>query len=225
MLPAVFLPVFRKAALPLALAGLTACGPSTARPHAPPKPAPRTAARYPGDDASWVRYSSKRFRLSFPLPDGKAWRIDDRSQPALTAVHEPTDSRVLVLATREDELVNRQKCEARARALGWIPSTPLATVDDEATVGPETYDSRIWVALDVSHRGAGLDGHVYLFGARVRQCLLVHVSTHVASAQEEDILSERLALARARIVRGLVLDATRTTDDAALPRSVPAVRR
>jgi len=31
-------------------------------------------ARNPNDDASWGRYHSKRFNLSFPLPDGKAWR-------------------------------------------------------------------------------------------------------------------------------------------------------
>jgi hypothetical protein len=199
----------------------------------PAAPPPRTssdvpassAPRYPTDDASWGRYHSKRFLLSFPLPDGKAWRIDDHSRPSLFALHEATQSRVSVLATQEDELVNRQRCEARARALGWVPSTTLTTVEDQTTIGPEGYDSRIWVALDAAKPGGELEGHVYLFGAFIRRCLLVHVSTKVPSAKDEEVLSERLALARARIVRGLTLDPPRTTDDATVPRDKAEIRR
>jgi hypothetical protein len=209
------------------LALLPSCGDPTA---APP---PRTSAdvpvssapRYPTDDASWGRYHSKRFLLSFPLPDGKAWRIDDHSRPSLFALHEATSSRVSVLTTQEDELVNRQKCEARARELGWVTSTTLTTVENEVTIGPEAYDSRIWVALDAAKPGGELEGHVYLFGAFIRRCLLVHVSTKVPSAKDEEVLSERLALARARIVRGLTLDPPRTTDDATVPRDKAEIRR
>jgi hypothetical protein len=212
---------------PLTLA-LAACGDPAPAP--PPRtasaaPAARDALRYPNDDGSWGRYHSKRFNLSFPLPDGKAWRIDDHSRPSLVAMHEATDSKVSVLTTQEDDLVNRHKCEARARALGWVISTTLTTVDDETTIGPEAYDSRIWVALDARKPGGALEGHVYLFGAFIRRCLLVHVSTTVASAKDEDVLSERLALAQARVVRGLVIDPPRVTDDAAVPRDKPEIRR
>ena len=206
---------------------LASCG------DAPVAPPPRTssdvpapsAPRYPTDDASWGRYHSKRFLLSFPLPDGKAWRIDDHSRPSLLALHEATSSRVTVLATQEDELVNRQKCEARARELGWVTSKTLTTVEDEVTVGPEAYDSRIWVALDAAKPGGELEGHVYLFGAFIRRCLLVHLSTKVPSAKDVDVLSERLALARARIVRGLTIDPPRTTDEATVPRDKADIRR
>ena len=183
------------------------------------------APRYPADDASWGRYHSKRFLLSFPLPDGKAWRIDDHSRPSLFALHEATSSRLSLQATQEDDLMNRQKCEARARALGWVPSTTLTTVEDETTIGPEAYDARIWVALDAAKPGGELEGHVYFFGAFIRRCLLVHVSTKVPSARDEDVLSERLALARARIVRGLTIDPPRTTDDATVPRDKAEIRR
>lgn len=211
----------------LTVVALAAC-----REPAPAAP-PRTAAgarvsaatRYPADDASWGRYHSKRLQLSFPLPDGKAWHIDDHSRPSLFALHEPTGSRVSVITTQEDDLVNRQKCEARARALGWVTSKTLTTVDDETTIGPEAYDSRIWVALDAMRPGGALEGHVYLFGAFIRRCLLVHVSTTVPSAQDEDVLSERLALARARIVRGLIIDPPRISDDAAVPRDKPDIKR
>ena len=121
--------------------------------------------------------------------------------------------------------MNRQKCEARARALGWVSSTTLTTVEDETTIGPEAYDSRIWVALDAAKRGGALEGHVYLFGAFIRRCLLVHVATAVPSAKDEDVLSERLALARARMVRGLTIDPPRITDDATVPRDKPEIRR
>lgn len=176
------------------------------------------APRFPREDAAWGRYHSKRFNLSFPLPDGKGWKIDDHSRPWLFALHEPTTSKLWVLATQEDDLVNRQRCEERARNLGWVASKTLTTVEDEVTVGPEAYDSRVWVALDAAKPGGKLEGHLYLFGAFIRRCLLVHVSTTVDTAKEEDVLSERLALARARIVRGLQLDLPRTTDDAAVPR-------
>ena len=211
----------------LALAALVSCGePPTATPPRGPDSAPTPSApRYPSEDAAWGRYHSKRFQLSFPLPDGKAWRIDDHSRPSLFAVHEATSSRVWVQATQEDELVNRQKCEDRARALGWVASTKLTTVEDQTTVGPEAYDSRIWVALDAAKPGGAIEGHVYLFGAFIRRCLLVHVSTLVPSAKDEDVLSERLALARARIVRALTLDPPRVTDDATVPRDKPEIRR
>lgn len=208
--------------------GLWACGD-------PPPPAPpvtpvtaqggAASARYPEDDASWGRFHSKRFNLSFPLPDGKSWRIDDHSRPWLFAVHEATSSKLWVLATQEDELMNRQKCEERARTLGWVASKTLTTVEDSVTVGPEAYDSRVWIALDAGKPGGRLAGHLYLFGAFIRRCLLVHLETEITSAKQEDVLSDRLALARARIVNGLQLDLPRTTEDATVPRDKPDIRR
>ena len=183
------------------------------------------APAYPSEDAAWGRYHSKRFFLSISLPDGKAWKIDDHSRPSLFAVHEATGSKLAILATQEDELMNRQKCEERARELGWVPSKTLTTVEDQVTVGPEAYDSRVWVALDAAKPGGALDGHVYLFGAFLRRCLFVHLSTRVPSATDEDILSERLAMVRARMIRGLVLDPLRVTDDATVPRDKPEIRR
>ena len=220
--------------VPLALLALLALVPpgcGDPAPAPPPRTAQEAAAttpqapRFPTEDASWGRYHSKRFNLSFPLPDGKAWRIDDHSRPPLFAVHEATGSKVWVLVTQEDDLVNRQKCELRARALGWVTSPTLTTVDDETATFPEAFDSRIWVALDAKKAGGALEGHVYLFGAFIRRCLLVHVATTVFSAKDEDVLSERLALARARIVRGLTVDPPRVTDDATVPRDKPEIRR
>ncbi len=211
--------------LGLGAALLVACG----TPKSAEIPAPRPvhgaskALSYPSNTAAWKRFHSKRFFLSVPLPDGASWRIDDHSQPMLFASHEPTSSQLSVLATDETNLVNRHECEERARSLGWIPPS-LTTIDDETVVGPESYDSRVWIALGASRGGAPLEGHVYLFGAFLKRCLLLHLTTRVALASDENVLSERLALARAGVIRGLTLDASRVRDDAAISRE-PRDRR
>lgn len=212
------------AALLAACSGSTAAREDAKTPPSEPAPAPRPP-QFATDDAAWGRFHSKRFQLSIPLPDGKAWKIDDHSRPELVAVHATTSSRVSVLATHEEDLMNRQRCEVRARELGLVPKGELTTVEDHVTVGPEAYDSRIWVALDPAKPGGAVEGHVFLFGAFLRRCLLVHVSTVVPSAKDEDVLSSRLAIARARIVGGLTLDPLRTTDDATVPRDKPEIRR
>lgn len=212
------------AALLAGCSGAPAARDDAKAPASEPAAAPRPP-QFATDDAGWGRFHSKRFQLSFPLPDGKTWKIDDHSRAELVAVHATTSSRVTVRATHEEDLMNRHRCEARARELAFVPNGTLTTVEDDVTVGPEAYDSRIWVALDAARPGGAVEGHVFLFGAFLRRCLLVHVSTVVPSAKDEDVLSARLAIARARIVGGLTLDPLRTTDDATVPRDKPDIRR
>lgn len=161
-----------------------------------------------------------------PLPEGKGWKIDDHRSPELVAVHAATRSRLSLIATQEEDLMNRQRCEERAKSFGWLPqSSSLATVDDQVHVGPEAYDSRVWVALDPSKAGGGVEGHVFLFGAFLRRCLLVHLTTAVPSAKDEEVLASRLAIASTRIVKAIAIDPLRTTDDATIPRDKPDIRR
>jgi len=210
---------------------LVACGgrggagdpaPKTATTDSAPAPRP---PQYATDDAGYGKFHSKRFQLSVSLPDGKAWKIDDHSKPELFAVHPSTSSRLVIVTENQEDLMNRARCEKRARDLGLVPSTSLTTVDDEVTVGPDAYDSRVWVALEAAKPGGSVDGHVFLFGAFLRKCLFVHLSTSVPSAKDEDILSSRLAIGRARIIKGLTLDPMRTTDDASVPRDRPEIKR
>jgi len=191
--------------------------------------APTSAAgrppEYAADDGSWGKFHSKRFQLTVPLPEGRAWKIDDHRAPELVAVHPATSSRLTVLATQEEELMNRHRCEERARARGWVPKSTLTTVEDEVHVGPDAYDSRVWVAIDAAKEGGGVEGHVYLFGAFLRRCLLVHLSTSVPSASDQAVLASRLAIGSTRIVKAITLDPPRTTDDANVPRDKPEIRR
>jgi hypothetical protein len=210
---------------------LAACGdpPVTRAPvRATPDGAatPPNAPDFPAGEGSWGKFHSKRFQLTVPLPDGRAWKIDDHHGPELVATHEPTSSRLTLVLTQEEELMNRQRCEERARARGWATKPTLTTVEDQIHVGPDAYDSRVWVAIDAAGGQSGaVEGHVYLFGAFLRRCLLVHLSTTVPSSRQEEVLASRLAIGEARIVKAIALDLPRTTDDARVPRDKPDTRR
>jgi hypothetical protein len=206
-------------ALSIALvAASSACGDGAPAPppRAPLAPA-ATVAAFPDEPGKLPRFHSKRFSLSFPLPDGRSWHIDDHSQPEIVATHAPTRSKLLVLLLPDHDLVNRQRCEAMAREHALVPTGDLRTVEDEVTVGPDAFDTRVWVALETG--GAPerpLTGHVLAFGGMLRKCLVFHFTSEVASAQDEGVLSQRLAVARARILGEIKLD-----DFDAVPREKP----
>lgn len=206
------------------LLALAACGPGKPAEDAKAKASARPSA-WNAAGESWGKFHSKRFALTIPLPDGKAWKIDDHEGPALVASHPATGSTLVVQTTQEEELVNRQRCEERARNLGWVPNPRLTTVEDHVLTGPDAYDSRLWVALDPDHADTRVDGHVYLFGAFLRKCLLVHLTTSIATTKDEDILATRLAIASDRIVKAVTPDAPRTGEDAVVPRAPAEIRR
>ena len=201
--------------------GIAGCGePPTpvvapTRPESSAKPEPASPEFA---ESTWGKFHSERFQLTLPLPDGKRWKIDDHTQRELVAKHAGTSSVVTVYTSFERELVNHQACEDRARDAGLVPKE-LRTVESVVTVGPEAFDSRIWVAIDGGKDGGtgggknqkGLTGHVFLFGANIRKCLFVHLETTVATPEEEPKLSARLASARVRMLGELKIDPPRTT--------------
>ena len=178
-------------------------------------------------ESTWGKFHSQRFQLSIPLPDGKRWRIDDHTTPALVAEHAGTQSKVTLYTSFEHELVNHKTCEDRARATGYVPKTDLRTVDDIVTVGPEAFDSRIWVAVETEKKDGPLVGHVLLFGAFVRKCLFLHLETRVPTRAPEDEakLSARLASARVTMIGELKVDPPRTTEEADVPKQSPDVKK
>jgi hypothetical protein len=169
------------------------------------------------DSAPLLRYHSKRLAVSVPLPDGHAWRIDDHSQPELVATHAPTRSKVVVAVFRADELVGRGQCEALSRERKLLPAGDLRTLEDGAAITQQTFDTRVWVAVEP---GGGPDrslfGYVMAVGGFLRKCFVFVFSTQVDRALDESVLSSRLAFVRARVLGGLELDAFDT-----LPRDTP----
>jgi hypothetical protein len=165
---------------------------------------PSAAARpYPESPADWGSFHSRRFRLTVPLPTAKEWQIDDHSRPELVATYAATRSTLLVRLVDEPMLVNHDMCDARAKELGFAPAGATKVVEDTVTSGPEGFDTRVRVV----ESGQGkLVGHVTAFGASVKTCLLVHLATEAASEDDEEVLSQRLAVARVRLVGGVRID-------------------
>ena len=182
-------------------------------------PAPAASA-FPEEPHRLLHFHSKRFDLTIPLPDGKAWKIDDHTGDALVATHEGTSSTLTVSVLADpDELMTRQRCEARARQQKLVPaaSTSMRTVADERTHVMESFDTRVWVAIEPPATPTQpLVGHVFAFGGYIHKCLFFHYASTVSSANGEDVLSSRLAVARTRILGEMKIDAL-----AEVPRQKP----
>jgi hypothetical protein len=209
-------------------AGLVACGcGAPSRPASAATPAPSTAASFGGEDRPLLHYRSRRLELTLPLPDGRAWRIDDHSGPDLVATHEPTRSSLVVSVFATGELVGRARCEELARSRRIVPddgSRARRTVEDQVAITQVTYDTRIVVTLEPgSGPGRSLTGRVMAFGGFLRKCYAFVYSTEVDDATDEAVLSARLAFVRTRILRELELkpfDAV-DRDAAAGPKLAP----
>ncbi len=172
----------------------------------PPAVAPSQAPDDDGGTGRLLRYRSKRLRLSLPLPDGRAWRIDDHSQPELVATHEASRSRVMVTVFNAGQLVGRAQCEDIAKSRNLVPSGDLRPLEDQAAITQGTFDTRIEVALAAEAPDGSLKGHVMAFGGFLRKGYVFVYSTEVSSPSDGSILAARLALARSRVLGGLELD-------------------
>jgi hypothetical protein len=190
----------------LLAAVLSACGAAQTAVPAPVAPE-REAVRAPELPEEVTPFHSVRLELTVPLPDRERWRTVEAPRGDLELTHVPTRSRLTVALFADPELVSRQKCEERARDRKLVPDGALTTVEDTVVSGPENFDTRVWVALEPGATpDAPLVGHVLAFGGFLRKCLVFHFSSAVDSARDEDVLSERLAVARTRILAKIALD-------------------
>ncbi len=168
------------------------------------------AAGFPQDDQPLPRYRSRRLALALPLPDGRAWRIDDHSRPELVATHAPTRSRLVVSVFSVNELVGRAQCEELARSRKLVPeSDPKSerVVEDQVAITQQTFDTRVEVVLETGNGpDRALGGRVMAFGGFLRKCYAFVYSTEVDAASDEAVLSSRLAVVRARVLGGLELE-------------------
>jgi hypothetical protein len=172
-------------------------------------------------ETAWAPFHSKRHMLTVRLPEGRAWRIDDHTAPELHATHEGTQTELTVAVEGAGELVGRAQCEALSRKKGRVPTGDLRTLEDHVTVGPESFDTRVWVAVEIGNKNV-LVGHVFAFGGNLRTCLFFHAKTTVPSAGSEIVLSERLAIAKTGLFGRLELDPPRTSGEVEIPRAPAA---
>ena len=213
----------------LALA-VSACETATVAPPREPLPRPPPAAP---DLTTGARrdFASKRFDLRLPLPDGQAWRVDDERTPWLLAKHDASSSTLMVRVWREDDLVNRARCEERARSWAKLPHAEGAQIIEQRAVPlPAGFDTRFIagvsrasaprgaIGAQEGHRGETIHGFVVAFGGWARRCFAYVFRTQAAGDGAVRLIGERLAT----MVEGSLLDIELTSDLApTIPREAP----
>jgi hypothetical protein len=196
------------------------CGEATAT----RAPAPAAAAATSGfAEGRTGRFHSARFELSFVLPGGKEWSVDDHRSADLVAVHAPTSSRLTLRVLSTGELTNRRRCELEARSRSLVPPK-LVVLDESDDGGPPGFDSHVLVGVvprdPSAPAGPPVRGHVLAFAASRRRCLVFDFTAEVPPGAEAT-LGDRLALATTRILPTVKLDEGMTEADAPVPLAAP----
>jgi len=181
----------------LGAALLVGCGApvtSPARP-APVAVAPLARAKEGLGDGPWGEFVSKRFGVRVPLPDGKAWRIDDHTEHWLMATHGPSGAVLLLRAWREDSVVNRQRCEDKARLWRKLPERgPAEIVERRAVNVPKDFDTVVEIGV-VATRGPAsdrIDAFAMAFGGWAHRCFAYVFTTSARGQGAEEVVGERL---------------------------------
>jgi hypothetical protein len=183
-------------AAPLAAVG---CGGEPARPATPVSTVSVAPREPPGSSdltgGKWGDFVSKRFDLTVPLPDGRAWRIDDRSSSWLTAKHEASSSELAIRIWNEPDLMNRARCEERARLSRPLPDRARSDVLRRDPVAvPFDFDTIAEIGIVAPPAaGAPIEGFVMAFGGRVRRCFAYLYLTRAVGPAAEQKLGVRLA--------------------------------
>jgi hypothetical protein len=147
-------------------------------------------------DAPWGTFSSLRFELGLPLPDGRGWRIDDHKTPWLSATHPASGSTVVARSWVEDGKVDRHRCEARARLWRSFPDTSRAdAVQARSIDAPPGYDTFVSVGVMPEERPSEpVTGFALAFGGRGHRCVAWAFTTSATGPRAAALVGERLAM-------------------------------
>lgn len=189
------LPMRSFAAFALALA---ACEPALPTPaSAPPAPLPAPPPPPAFAPATEGTFASSRYHLRVPLPEGRAWRIDDHTTPWLSATHAATASTLLVRTWNEEGRATRARCEERARMWQKLPDREpkpgVEVLQDRAIDAPAGFDTRLFVALVAQRQGAPINAYAAALGAHAHRCFVWIYTTSASGPGAERVLGERLA--------------------------------
>lgn len=180
----------------LAALALAACEPATPPAPPPPPPAPSPAPASPPAFAAGNEgtFRSERFRLRLPLPEGRAWRIDDHGSPWLTAMHAGSASSLMVRTWNEEGRASAARCEERARLWKKLPERGNAEIlQDRAIDAPAGFDTRLLVGVLAGRPGAPIGAFATAFGAHAHRCFVWVYTTSAEGPGAERVLGERLA--------------------------------
>ena len=185
--------------------------------------APRASASASSADAEpfaagrWGDFSSKRFEMRLPLPDGHGWKIDDHGDPWLAATHAASGSELVVRVWGVPGVATRARCEEDARMRRKLPGTTAAESEPVAKGGrehaelverrtidaPAGFDTVVEAGVTAPEppRGAGaaatgnvaLRGFVVAFGGRKHRCFAYAFTTSATGPGASQIVGDRLA--------------------------------
>jgi len=188
----------------LVLGGLLGCdAPMVVAPITPVGPvalAPVAAVKGFGDGRAG-EFVSLRFGLKLPLPDGGGWRIDDHAGSWLVAKHGSAASELVVRVWREEVVMNRARCEERARIGRKIPEREgVDSVEKRAVDVPQGFDTVVEVGVNApapagkkARAGEDLRGFALAFGGKGKRCFAWIYTTSAGGPGAEAVLGDRLA--------------------------------
>jgi hypothetical protein len=176
----------------------------------PPPPAPAVASvpvATPLSAASWGAFSSARFELRLPLPDGHAWRIDDHGGPWLSATHAASESALVARSWTEDGHANRRRCEEQARLWRTMPDPGRAEeVEARSIDAPAGFDTFVSIGVAPGTPDQPVRGFAVAFGGHGHRCFAWAYTTTARGPGAGPVLGERLATMVERSLGGVVLE-------------------
>ncbi len=214
----------RSALVAFAALALCACEPPpVVAPPVPAPPQPTTVPEPPSlSAAAWGTFRSERFELQLPLPDGRAWRIDDHREPWLSATHAASESALVARSWTEDGRVNRQRCEERARQWRTLPDpTRGDPVKASSIDAPAGFDTFVSVGIVPGKPGEPVAGYAVAFGGRGHRCFAWAFTTIARGAGAAAVLGERLSAMVERSLGRVVIESELVPH---IPRELPDPR-
>src|SRR5262249_54179224 len=160
----------------------------------PPRAPPIPPVPPPLGESTWGTFRSERFELTLPLPDGRAWRIDDHTGPWLSATHRASESALVVRSWTEDGRVTRERCEERARLWRAFPDPARAgEVKTRPIDAPAGFDTLVSVGVLTGKPEDPVSGFALAFGGHGHRCFAWAYTTAARGPGAALLLGERLA--------------------------------
>jgi len=151
-------------------------------------------------------FVSKRFGMRLKLPRSAGWKIDDTKSRWLSATHGEDGSSLLVRLFRDENRMNREKCEVKARSFRALPKREGAEIMAEELVDvPAGFDTRADVGVLTDGKG-GLFGFILAFGGSGRECFAYVYVTRAEGIGSDAVVADRLAEMMEGSLRALAFD-------------------